>query len=65
VRAALAQPLPALPFCPPRRAILVTGVGSSAAHARLLAHLLADVAGLPARRPAGAFVARRPDRAMR
>jgi creatinine amidohydrolase len=63
VRAALARPLPALPFLPAAaRAILVTGVGSSAAHARLLAHLLADVAGLPARAiSAGTFVARRPD----
>ncbi|HSP98994.1 MAG TPA: creatininase family protein [Candidatus Dormibacteraeota bacterium] len=63
VRAAAMQVMPAPPFLPAAaRAILVTGVGSSAAHARLLAHLLADLAGLPARAlPAGAFVARRAD----
>lgn len=63
VRAAATQALPPLPFLPASaRAILVTGLGSSAAHARLLAHLLADRAGLPARAvPAGAFVAARAD----
>ena len=63
VRDAAERPMPALPFLPTAaRAILVTGLGSSAAHARLLAHLLADVAGLPARAvPAGAFVAERSD----
>ncbi|MBX3027401.1 creatininase family protein [bacterium] len=56
--------MPAVPFLPrAARAVLVTGVGSSAAHARLLAHLLAEVAGLPARAvPAGAFLAGRADR---
>lgn len=63
VRAAATQPLPPLPFLPAAaRAILVTGLGSSAAHARLLAHLLADGAGLPARAvPAGTFIADRAD----
>ena len=63
VRTALQQRMPRLPFLPAAaRSILVTGVGSSAAHARLLAHLLAEVGGLPARAvPAGAFVAERAD----
>jgi creatinine amidohydrolase len=63
VRRAAAQRLPPLPFLPrAARAILTTGVGSSAAHAQLLASLLAD-AGLPARAvPAGAFITARADR---
>jgi creatinine amidohydrolase len=63
VRRAATQPLPPLPFLPAAaRAILVTGLGSSAAHARLLARLLAENAGLPARAvPAGAFVGGRAD----
>ncbi len=58
VQRALTQPLPALPVVPAAaRAILVTGTGSSAAHAALLAHLLADRLGLPARHvPLGAFI---------
>ncbi len=64
LRAAAAQRLPPLPFLPAAaRAICVTGIGSSAAQAALLAHLLADAAGLPARAvPAGAFRSARADR---
>jgi len=59
VRAAATLELPALPFAPRAvRAFVTTGVGSSAAHARVLAHLLAVELGLPARfAAAGAFVA--------
>jgi creatinine amidohydrolase len=62
VRAAAAMDLPALPFHPRGvRTVITTGVGSSAAHATLLAHLLAVEVGLPARFvPAGAFIAPRP-----
>lgn len=62
VQAAARQPIGRLPFLPhSARAIVTTGLGSSAAHARLLADLLAG-AGLPARfLPTGAFVARRAD----
>ncbi|MGE0519858.1 MAG: creatininase family protein [Candidatus Binatia bacterium] len=64
VRRAVGLPIPALPFLPAAaRAILVTGIGSSAAHAKLLVHLLADRLGLPARfAPPGAFVDARPER---
>jgi len=49
-------PLPLLPGA--ARAVVSTGVGSSAAHAALLAHLLADHLGIAARTlPSGAFVA--------
>jgi creatinine amidohydrolase len=60
VRAAAALDLGALPFAPRAvRAFVTTGVGSSAAHAALLAHLLSVELGLPARcAPAGAFVTR-------
>jgi creatinine amidohydrolase len=59
VRAAAALALPPLPFAPRAvRAFVTTGLGSSAAHAKLLAHLLAVELGLPARwHPVGAFVA--------
>ena len=59
VRQAAAIDLGALPFAPRDvRTFVTTGVGSSAAHAKLLAHLLAGELGLPARFvPAGAFVA--------
>ena len=62
VQRAIRQPIGRLPFLPgAARAILTTGLGSSAAHARLLAELLAG-AGLPARFvPTGAFVVRRAD----
>ncbi|MGH7786328.1 MAG: creatininase family protein, partial [Candidatus Binatia bacterium] len=51
--------IPALPFMPnAARCIVATGVGSSAAHARLLAHLLRVELGLPARAAdGGEFVA--------
>jgi len=64
LRAVATQRLPRLPFLPAAaRAICVTGVGSSAAPAALLAHLLADAAGLPARVvPPGAFISMRADR---
>jgi creatinine amidohydrolase len=54
---ALAAPAPPADFDPrDARAIRVTGAGSSAAHARWLAALLADELGLPARFvPLGAF----------
>ncbi|MEO8600994.1 MAG: creatininase family protein [bacterium] len=51
--------LPTLPLLPgAARSVVTTGVGSSAAHAALLAHLLADQLGIAARAvPAGAFIA--------
>jgi len=50
VRSVLEAPLDCLgpPLAPPR-AVVTTGLGSSEAHARLLAHLLADEGGLEAR----------------
>jgi len=58
LRAAARLGEPALGFDPRAvRHIIVTGVGSSAAHARLLAHLLAEEVGLAARAVApGAFL---------
>ncbi len=58
VREAAALDIADLPFEPRAvRSFVTTGVGSSAAHAKLLAHLLAVELGLPARyTPAGAFV---------
>jgi creatinine amidohydrolase/Fe(II)-dependent formamide hydrolase-like protein/fructoselysine-6-P-deglycase FrlB-like protein len=58
VREAAALDLPPLPFAPrAARSFVTTGIGSSEAHAKLLAHLLAGALGLPARwAPAGAFV---------
>jgi len=50
LRAQLAVPDPPTPFDPRRaRRIVTTGVGSSAAHARFLAHALSEELGLPAR----------------
>jgi creatinine amidohydrolase len=59
LREVAALDLPELPFATRAvRSFVTTGVGSSAAHATLLAHLLAVELGLPARfAPAGAFVA--------
>jgi creatinine amidohydrolase len=59
VREAASLALPSLPFAPrAARSFVTTGIGSSEAHAKLLAHLLAVELGLPARcAPAGAFVA--------
>ncbi|MCC6763804.1 MAG: creatininase family protein [Deltaproteobacteria bacterium] len=60
---ALLRAASTLPLDPPRiglgeiRRVVATGVGGSAAHARLLAHLLAEHLGCDARfRPIGAFV---------
>jgi len=63
VAQAAAAAMPALPFIPgAARCIVTTGVGSSAAHARLLAHLLRTEVGLPARAAdAGEFIAPRGD----
>jgi creatinine amidohydrolase len=48
--AGLAEPAPLAPFdARAARALRITGVGSSAAHARLLAALLCEELGLPAR----------------
>lgn len=57
IRAAAQVALPALPFHPPAlRTIAATGIGSSGAHAALLAHCLIEH-GVPARTvPLGAFV---------
>jgi creatinine amidohydrolase len=65
VRAATAVDIPALPFAPQAvRTFVTTGVGSSAAPAALLAHLLSVELGVPARcAPLGAFVAPAPDTA--
>lgn len=50
LRRQLELPDPAAPFDPLRaRNIVTTGVGSSAAHARFLAHVLSQSLGLPAR----------------
>lgn len=59
VREAASLDLPPLPFAGRAvRSFVTTGIGSSEAHAKLLAHLLAVELGLPARwAPAGAFVA--------
>lgn len=59
VREAARLEIPDLPFAPRAvRSFVTTGVGSSAAAAKLLAHLLAVELGVPARfAPAGAFVA--------
>jgi creatinine amidohydrolase len=63
VAAALREPVPSLPFDPRAlRHLLVTGLGSSAGHARFLAQLLADELALPARFvPAGAFLGGPPE----
>jgi creatinine amidohydrolase len=57
LREAAGLDLGELPFAPRAvRAFVTTGIGSSAAHATLLAHLLAVELGLPARfAPGGAF----------
>jgi creatinine amidohydrolase len=62
VRAVLAAPAPVLPWHPGRvRRVVATGVGASAAHARLLVALLEEV-GLAARfLPLTSFVARTAD----
>lgn len=62
---ALAELAP--PFDPHRaRAIVTTGVGSSAAHARFLAHVLARELGLPARfEPTGALARTPPPGSLR
>lgn len=50
LREQLARPDPPAPFDPRSvRRIVTTGIGSSAAHARFLAHVLSESLGLPAR----------------
>ncbi|MEE2665099.1 MAG: creatininase family protein [Myxococcota bacterium] len=67
LRDLLARPDPPAPFDPLRaRRIVTTGVGSSAAHARFLAHVLGETLGLPARFcSTGALAAGTPPGALR
>jgi len=67
LRELLARPDPPAPFDPLRaRRIVTTGIGSSAAHARFLAHVLGETLGLPARFcSTGALAAGTPPGALR